>query len=89
MTNGGFDAGRSTWAFHDFDGKRYDWMAGIMQNCWKLEDSDGRVVAQFIGMSRDYKVKATLTFMTKVNESLISLVLLTTKLINYDEATKR
>ncbi|KAJ2749421.1 hypothetical protein GGI19_005667 [Coemansia pectinata] len=89
MTNGGFDVTKSTWAFHDFDGKRYDWMAGIMQNCWKLEDSEGHVVAQYIGMSRDYKVKATLSFQTKVSESLISLVLLTTKLINYEEASRR
>ncbi|KAJ2004141.1 hypothetical protein H4R26_002676 [Coemansia thaxteri] len=88
MTNGGFDGTRSTWAFHDFEGHRYDWVAGIMQNCWKLEDSEGKTVAQYIGMARDYKVRGTLSFMTKVNESLISLVLLTTKLINYDVATK-
>ncbi|KAJ2461362.1 hypothetical protein GGF42_000235 [Coemansia sp. RSA 2424] len=88
MTNGGFDSTKSTWVFHDFDGRRYEWMAGIMQNCWKLEDSDGHVVAQYIGMSRDYKVKGTLTFQSKVNESLIALILLTTKLINYDAASK-
>ncbi|KAJ2741351.1 hypothetical protein GGI20_005246 [Coemansia sp. BCRC 34301] len=88
MTNGGFDANKSTWAFYDFDGKRYEWIAGIMQNCWKLEDPEGQVVAQYIGMSRDYKVKGTLNFQSKVNESLIALVLLTTRLINYDAASK-
>ncbi|KAJ2910571.1 hypothetical protein GGI21_000741 [Coemansia aciculifera] len=88
MTNGGFDVDKSTWSFHDFDGKRYEWIAGIMQNCWKLEDSEGNVVAQYIGMSRDYKVKGTLNFQSKASESLFSLVLLTTKLINYDAASK-
>ncbi|KAJ2310447.1 hypothetical protein IWW54_003182 [Coemansia sp. RSA 2705] len=83
LTNGGLDSAKSTWAFIDFDGHRYDWMAGMMQNCWKLEDSEGRLVAQYIGMSRDYKIRGSLVLHAKVNESLIALIHLTTKLLRY------
>ncbi|KAI9505893.1 hypothetical protein GGI25_001485 [Coemansia spiralis] len=86
MTNGGFDGTRSTWAFIDFDGKRYDWVASMMQDCWKLEDSDGKMVAQYIGMSRDMKVKGTVAFHTKVSESLIALIHLSARLLKYSDS---
>ncbi|KAJ2720790.1 hypothetical protein GGI07_004394 [Coemansia sp. Benny D115] len=86
LTSGGFDGTKSTWAFIDFEGKRYDWLAGMMQNCWKLEDDKGQIVAQYIGMSRDYKVKGTVTFLIKVNEALIALILLSTKMLKYANA---
>ncbi|KAJ1754625.1 hypothetical protein LPJ77_001129 [Coemansia sp. RSA 2523] len=84
LTNGGFDGTRSTWAFIDFDGQRYDWMAGMMQNCWKLEDAQGATIAQYIGMSRDYKIRGTLVLQAKVNEALIALIHLTTKMLRYN-----
>ncbi|KAI7824443.1 hypothetical protein BX661DRAFT_172280 [Kickxella alabastrina] len=86
MTSGGFDGTKSTWTFIDFDGKRYDWIAGMMQNCWKLEDESGQTVAQYIGMSRDYKVKGTVNFHTKVNEALIALIILSTRMLKYDNS---
>ncbi|KAJ1845489.1 hypothetical protein LPJ73_004835 [Coemansia sp. RSA 2703] len=89
LTSGGFDGTKLTWAFIDFEGKRYDWVAGIMQNCWKLEDSTGQVVASYIGMSRDFKVKGTVTFQTKVNEALIALIILSTKMLKYADASLR
>ncbi|KAJ1643612.1 hypothetical protein J3B02_000379 [Coemansia erecta] len=86
VSSGGFDGTKLTWAFIDFEGRRYDWMAGIMQNCWKLEDDKGQTVANYIGMSRDFKVKGTVTFHTKVNESLIALIILSTRMLKYADA---
>ncbi|KAJ1724925.1 hypothetical protein LPJ53_000851 [Coemansia erecta] len=89
LTSGGFDGTKLTWAFIDFDGKRYDWVAGIMQNCWKLEDDAGQIVANYIGMSRDFKVKGTVTFQIKVSEALIALVILSTRMLKYADASLR
>ncbi|KAJ1663304.1 hypothetical protein IW140_005155 [Coemansia sp. RSA 1813] len=89
VTNGGFDGTKSTWAFVDFDGKRYDWVASMMQNCWKLEDSEGKVVAQYIGMSRDMRVKGTLALQAKVSETLIGLIHLSSKMLKYSETSRR
>ncbi|KAJ1904784.1 hypothetical protein LPJ81_002288 [Coemansia sp. IMI 209127] len=89
LTNGGFDDATSTWAFVDFDGKRYDWMASMMQDCWKLENAEGKVVAQYIGRSRDMKVKGTLSLQAKVSETLIALIHLSAKMLKYSESVKR
>ncbi|KAJ1746530.1 hypothetical protein LPJ79_005826 [Coemansia sp. RSA 1821] len=83
LTNGGFDGTKSTWAFIDFDGQRFDWIAGMMQDCWKLEDSKGTLVAQFMGLSRDYKIRGSLVLHAKVSESQIALIHLSTKMLKY------
>ncbi|KAJ2402190.1 hypothetical protein GGI23_000883 [Coemansia sp. RSA 2559] len=89
ITSGGFDGTKSTWAFVDFDGKRYDWVASMMQDCWKLEDAEGRVVAQYIGRSRDMKVRGTLSLQAKVSETLIALIHLSAKMLKYSESARR
>ncbi|PIA13166.1 hypothetical protein COEREDRAFT_83685 [Coemansia reversa NRRL 1564] len=85
-TTGGFDPVRSTWAFVNFDGARYDWVAGMMQNCWKLEDIDGKTIAQYIGMSCDRKIRGTVVLHAKVSESLIVLIHLSARLLKYAES---
>ncbi|KAJ2760212.1 hypothetical protein H4S06_001838 [Coemansia sp. BCRC 34490] len=89
ITNGGFDGTKSTWAFVDYDGQRYDWVASMMQNCWKLENADRKVIAQYIGLSRDMRVKGTLALQAKVSETLIALIHLSAKLLKYSETSRR
>ncbi|KAJ2783564.1 hypothetical protein H4R18_001617 [Coemansia javaensis] len=81
---GGFDLARLTWAFVGFDGRRYDWVAGMMQHCWKLEDDQGATIAQYIGMAPDYKIRGSVSvYIEKVTEALIALIHLSATLLRY------
>jgi hypothetical protein len=70
------------WAFVDFDGKGYAWNVSFPRTSWKLLDTMGVAIASFNRQKWKTDIEGHLTIHTNIPESLLALVILTSKLVH-------
>ncbi|CAO3673615.1 unnamed protein product [Umbelopsis ramanniana] len=70
------------WAFVDFEGKQYTWNVSFFRGSWKLPDTTGTTIASFDRQTWKTDIEGHLTIHTDIPESLLALIILTSKLVH-------